>query len=125
MKSMLDRRDVRAPCEHAGDLERVLVGLGAAVDEEHARQIKSREAYQPLGRAAAHLQWYRIALKAQGARLSGEGRGPQWMAIAESGDRVSSVEIEHTAAIASQQPHAFARNDRQRILRKHGSERVA
>jgi len=46
-----------------GDLERILVGLGATVDEKDFCQIRGRDGDESLGRSRANVQRNRVTLK--------------------------------------------------------------
>jgi len=79
---------------------------------------------QEAGGLRAHLHRDRVALELTPPGLAGEGGGPPRMAVAERGDGVPAVEIEHPLAAAAGEPHALGGGDLERILRKYRREEV-
>ena len=100
-------------------LQRVFVGLGAAVDPEHGLEAETRELRQPRRGALANRHGQRIGLERHLARLALERGQPARMAVAQAGDRMAAVEIQDLAAVARMQPDAFAVHHLDRILREH------
>src|SRR6202030_4469570 len=104
--------------------ERVLVRLGAAVDEEHAGEGQLREAHQAARGSRAHPHRDRVALELTGFGLACERRGPGRMRIPEGRDGMSAVQIEHPLAAGVGEPYALCRCDLQRVLRKYRGEKI-
>ena len=71
---------LRRPVILQRELERVLVRLGARVDEEHGVQPKAREAREARRGARAHLERHGVALEDQRVRLLLERREQARMA---------------------------------------------
>jgi hypothetical protein len=125
MKTAFDGRDVR-PARHAQRyLERVLVRLGAAVDEEHTGEGQPREAYQAPRGSRAHPHRDRVALELTDFGLACQRRRPGRMRIPQACDRVSAVQIEHPLPKAVGEPYALRRCDFQRVLPKYRGEKIA
>ncbi len=97
-------------------LQCVLIGLGAAVDEEHGIKAQPREAHQPIRGAQAHVHGHRVALELAGTRLLGDRTGPARVTVAQRRDGMAAIQIQHAAPVAGVQPDAFGGNHRQRIL---------
>ena len=89
MEAALDRGDVRAAGHAERQLQRVLVRLGAAVDEEHAREGSCENCTSCLGRAHADLHGHGVRLEVARLRLLRERTRPARMPVAERGDRVA------------------------------------
>ena len=82
-----------------GEAEGVLVGLGAAVDQEGARQPLGAEAHQPSGGPGAHGERHRVALEEQLLRLASQRRQHPRVPVAEQRHRVAAVEVDQRAAV--------------------------
>ena len=124
VKTAFDGGDMRAARHAERELHRVLVGFGAAVDEEHTREVELGKADQPLRRAHANLHRNRVRLEIAGFRLLGEGSGPTRMRVPERGDGVPSIQVEHALADAVLEPHPFGRNDLEGILCEHRRQKI-
>ena len=117
---LFERHRLTAPGDFEGEPERILVGLGAAVDPEHG--VESQPA-NFARRAAARsriaignaLVWNAQYLP----RLAFERGQPTRVPIAQSGDRVAAVEIQDLAAVTGVQPHPFAMRHFDGVLREH------
>ncbi len=83
-----------------GEAERVLVRLGAAVDQEGAGEPGRPEAHQPLGGPGADGERHRVALEEQLLRLGAERRHQPRMPVAEQRHGVAAVEVDQRAAVA-------------------------
>ena len=109
-------------CILNASFKRVLVGLRAGVDEEHAVEAAARRtsaAVSPRARArpsARHCVW-KLQLRAP-ARAS--ACDPARVAVAQRGDRVAAIQIEHLAAAAAcAATRRRRRRTSMRILREH------
>ena len=100
-------------------LERILIGFGAAVEPENSIQSQAHELRQPGGGALAYAQVQRIGLKRHLPRLALERGQPARVTVTQPGDRMAAVEIQNLAAVARVQPHAIAMRHLDRVLRKH------
>ncbi len=116
--AVLERDGLAASGDLERELQRVLVGLRAGIDEEHRVEAEIRELHQPRRGARAHRERQRVGLKAHLPRLALERRHPARVAVAEARDGVAAVEIEDLASVARMQPHAFAVRDLDRELRE-------
>src|SRR5690606_21715051 len=63
VEAVLDGDDLLAPRDAEREPERVLVGLGAAVDEEDAPQALGAESREGFGRGVAYGERQRVRLK--------------------------------------------------------------
>src|SRR5690606_4467550 len=117
-----DGDDLRAARDRQRDAQRVLVRLGAAVHEEHPLEPFGRETRELLGRLVAHGERQDVALEMQRRRLATDRLGEARMAVAERGDGMPAVEIEHPAAVRVLEPCAFAPDGRVGQGREHPVE---
>ena len=69
MKGLLGREHARAAIGKRGELQRVLVGLGAAVDQEQLVVVVARDAAQALGQLHLQLVHHGVGVEAQLADL--------------------------------------------------------
>ncbi len=119
MPALFQRDRFAAAGDLERELERIFVGLGAAVDPEHGVESQAREFRQPRGGALADRHGQCIGLKRHLPRLALERRQPARVAVAQSRDRMAAVEIQNLAAVARVQPHALAVRHLDRVLREH------
>ena len=124
MERAFDGHDTAAACHLESHAQGVFIGFGAGVHEEHAVEGWTGELHEPRCGAHAHVHRHGIALEVAGFRLAGESARPARVLVAECGDRVAAVEIEHAAAIARVQPDALGIDDLDGVLREHGSETI-
>ncbi len=124
VKTAFNSGDVRAARHAERELHRVLVGFGAAVDEEHTREVELGKADQPLGRAHANLHRNRVRLEITQLSLLGEGGGPTRVPVPERGHGVPSIQVEHALADAVLEPHPFGRDDLEGILCEHLRQKI-
>jgi hypothetical protein len=124
VKAAYNGRDLRSRSQSKCHLEGVFVGLGTAVDEEHARNRQLGKTYEPLGCARADLHRHCIRLEVARLRLVGERTREARMSVAQRGDRVSAIQIEYTLAAAVGKPDTLAGDHFNGILRKHRRKKI-
>ncbi len=96
VEALFERHDLAAARQLEGELQRIFVGLGAAVDPKHRVQSQACELRQARCGAFADDHGQRVGLKGHLARLALERRQPARMAVAQTRDRVAAVEIQNT-----------------------------
>ena len=101
MKSMGDRENLAATRHRAGHAQRILVGFGTRVNEQHALQGGRCHRNEFLGSRCAHRQRNRVALEQQGFRLFPDCGDESRMAVAQCSDGMAAVEIEDAPAVAN------------------------
>jgi hypothetical protein len=125
VETLLDGSDMRAAGPHLErHLEGVLVGLGAGVDPEHAVERELAELQQLLRGARADFHGHGVGLEIHLRSLVGERLGPALVAVTQRCDGVAAIQIQHLAAVARVQPHAFRADDFDRVLRVNGRQSV-
>src|SRR5690606_721409 len=87
--------------------------------EEHAVEAVGREARELLRRLMAHRERQNVALEMQRLRLAADRLGQPRMTVAERGDRVAAIEIQHPASVRVLEPGAFALDGGERQGREH------
>ena len=93
MKSVCNAQDfVTAGC-HTGHAQRVFVGLGARIHEEHSVDALRSNANQFFRGFCAHFQRNRIALKQQPVTLLVERMYEAWVAIAQCCNGMRAIQI--------------------------------
>ena len=100
-----------------GELERRLVGLGAAVAQERRAQALGRDARERLDGRRAGVAVDDVAEEQQAAGLRLDGRHDARVAVAGQRDGVAAVEVEVLAAVGVPHLRACAADDRERQLR--------
>ena len=100
-------------------LQRVFIGFGTGIDEEHRVQSQTTEFCQLRGRTYPHVQRHRVTLESQRLCLSGQSFNPAWMAITHGSNSMTTVKIKHLAAIRGMQIHAHRIDHFQRKLCIH------
>ncbi len=105
-----------------GEAEGVLVGLGAAVDQEGPRQPLGTEAHQPSGGPGAQGERHRVALEEQLLRLVSQRRQHPRVPVAEQGDGVAAVEVDQRAAVAGVDDRPLAPHGLDRRVRVDGQQ---
>jgi hypothetical protein len=106
VKTVLDGCDPGPSGEPARDPQRVLVGLGAAVHEEHMIKARRRESCQCFSGLGADAKRYSVALKQQRPRLFLQCCKHGGVRVTERGHRVPAVEVDD-ATLATVQIHAL------------------
>ena len=124
VEAAFDGADLRPAGHLERQLQRVLVRLGAAVDEEHAGDGQPGKAHQPFGRARANLHRHGVGLEVAGLRLLGQRAREAGMSVAESGHGMTAIQIEHTLATAVGEPDALAGHHFDRVLRKYRRKKI-
>jgi hypothetical protein len=99
---------------------RVLVGLGAAVGEEHVPQVAGRDLGDEPGRLAARVVAERGCDRAQLRRLSLDRRDHGRVLVAEVEVDQLRGEVQVAAALLVPEPAALAAGDDQRVERALG-----
>ena len=108
-----------------GEAERVLVGLGAAVDQERLVEALGREVDERFGGAGAGEVRHDVRLERHLPCLPRDRFGPARVAVAQKHDGVPAVEVEQAAPRSLDQPDSFTAHrlevemlvDRQQIAR--------
>ena len=114
MEAVLHRDDLAAARDLECEPQRVLVRLGAAVDEEHAPKARRAERRELLGGLVAHLERQRVRLEHEVAARARDRLAQVAMAVAERRDGVAAVEIENAAARRVLEIDADAAHGRER-----------
>ena len=99
MKTLGNGKHLLALRDHTGHAQRILVRLGARVDEEHAFEPRRGDASQLLGRVGADVERDGIALEQQLAALLLDRSNEPRMPVAERRDSMTAVQVENTPAI--------------------------
>ncbi len=125
VKGALDGNDFPAPGLAQGEAQRVLVRLGAAVDEEGLLEPIRGEADQRLGGPSADEIGHGVRLELQLPGLVRKRCQQPGVAVAQERHGVTTVEIEDPPPVRSLEPDAFAAHrldgqvlvDRQEVAR--------
>ncbi len=113
VEGALERHHPPAAGLAEGEQQRVLVRLGAAVDEEDPRQAGRREGDEPRRRLVADRHRQRIALEEQRRALLVQRREQARVAVPEQRHRVAAPEVEHAAPARVLQPHPLPAHGRE------------
>ena len=109
------REDLVAAGERARDLDRVLVGVGAAVGEEEDVDVAGREARQLRPELRARLGGHERARVRQHRRLLGDRARHALVAVADVHAHQLAVEVEVALAFRRPEVHALGARHRDRI----------
>jgi hypothetical protein len=113
IKGAFDRDDAPAAGGAEGEQQRVLVRLGAAVDEEGPRQPRRREGGEARRGEVADGERQRVALEHERRSLLVQSREQPRMRVPEQRHRVTAPQVEHATAAGVPQPHALAAHGRE------------
>jgi hypothetical protein len=94
VEAVLQGHDLRPAGEATSHPQRVLVGLGAAVHEEHPGQSRRCHRGQGICRCGPHVQGHRIALEVHGAGLLIQGPQQIRLGVTQRRHRVTAIEID-------------------------------
>ena len=109
------RQDLLAAGHGARDLERVLVGLGAAVGEEEGVDVAGRDLGQLRAEPRAHLGRHRRRDVGDLLRLLGDGGNHARIAVADVHRHQLAVEVDEALALGRPEVDALRLRDRNRI----------
>src|SRR6188474_3130301 len=98
MKGAFNRDDALPPGGTEREQQRVLVRLGAAVDEEDSREAGRRERGEARGGEVADCERQRVALEHERRGLRLERGKETRMRVPEQRHSVAAPEVEHAAA---------------------------
>ena len=104
MESLLCRQDTRTTRMEGGQLQRVLIGLGTAVDQEQAVVLVAACLAQALGQLLLKLIDDGVTVKAKLFHLTAHGLHIVWMSVADADDGMTSIKIQILSALVV--PHA-------------------
>jgi hypothetical protein len=105
VEGALERHDTTPAGLAQRQHQRVLVGLGAGVDEEDVVEPGGGEGREARRRVLADLQRQDVALEQQRRALALERRDQAWVGVPEHGDGMPAPEVEHAAPALVPQPH--------------------
>ena len=94
MEGLFGREHTCAAIVEAGELEGILVGFGATVDQKELIIVVAADLAQPLGKLALEQVDDTVGVEAKLVELLGEHVDIMGMAVADADDSMSAVEVE-------------------------------
>ena len=117
MEAVLDGNDFVAIGADEREPKRVLVRLGATVDEKDSREAFGCKRQKTRGGALTHFERHGIRLKRQLFRLPHHGLDDARMAEAKTGNGMASIKVENVSALGGAKVHTLPGDRLQRQLR--------
>ena len=114
VEAVLHRDDFRASRNLQREPQRILVGLGAAVDEEDASQARRAERCELFRSFVADLERQCVGLEHELAARACERLAQVAVAVAERGDGMTAIQIEDAAPGRVLEIHTGAAHGRER-----------
>ncbi len=100
VKTVRNRQDLVSSCRNAGHPQRIFVCLRTGIHKKRSIETIGRDAHQVFCRLRANLQRHQVALEQQLAALFLQAAKKARVPVAEGGDRMATVQVKNTAAVA-------------------------